>query len=56
MDFPDIKIQLMSGFDGDKNSSHFNESLQKRLIHKPFSAKDLVKNIADLMADSSAKS
>lgn len=51
-EYPDIKIQLMSGFTGERKSSYFDEGLHGRLILKPFTVKTLLKSI-DLLVNES---
>ncbi|MFT5453165.1 MAG: DNA-binding NtrC family response regulator, partial [Enterobacterales bacterium] len=46
--YPDIKIQLVSGFDGERNTSTIDKSLQYNLLHKPMNSKTLLKRIRKL--------
>lgn len=44
-EFPDVSIQLMSGFTGENKSRYFNKDLHDKLVSKPFSAKYLLQKI-----------
>ena len=46
--YPEIKIQLASGFTDECNMSIDDEYLQKNLLHKPFSTQDLLKRVRAL--------
>jgi signal transduction histidine kinase len=47
--YPDIKIQLISGFTGNRNNNMATEALQKNMLKKPFNSKDLLKKIHTLL-------
>ena len=46
--YPDIKIQLISGFADDRHMDMVDKSLQQELLFKPFSAETLLKRIHEL--------
>ncbi len=47
--YPQIKIQLMTGFDGSKNQKLVNKSNKNNILHKPFRAVELCKYIHTLL-------
>ena len=47
--YPDIKIQLASGFSDDRHLKSNNDSLNKELIHKPYNSKTILKRIRELL-------
>ncbi|MFK5915752.1 MAG: PAS domain S-box protein [Woeseiaceae bacterium] len=47
--YPNIKIQLVSGFTGLENDDYEDNVLFKTLLHKPYTAKSLLKSIQDLL-------
>ena len=47
--YPDIKIQLVSGFDDDRQRTKEDEQLANNLLSKPYSAKDLAFKIRKLL-------
>ena len=47
--YPDIKIQLASGFSGQHSADMIDEDLQQNLLHKPFSQQDLLQKIQELL-------
>ncbi|WP_198262888.1 PAS domain S-box protein [sulfur-oxidizing endosymbiont of Gigantopelta aegis] len=52
--YPDLKIQLVSGYSSDKyalegNSSEFNKQLSQELLQKPYSADALLEKIRTLL-------
>lgn len=47
--YPNIKIQLVSGFNGDYNESIRNDDLYNNLLQKPFSVKQLLSKIRRLL-------
>ena len=47
--YPDIKIQLCSGFANARGKSVTNETLFKNMLHKPFQSKKLLQNIKTLL-------
>ncbi len=52
--YPDIKIQLASGFTDDRNSSQLNTSLVDNMIKKPFKISELLAKIQGLLEDNPA--
>ena len=46
--YPEIKIQLASGFTDDSNMDLVDKDLQKNILHKPFSSQDLLLRIREL--------
>jgi len=46
--YPEVKIQLLSGFNDDRHREHISESLHKKLLYKPVNSKDLLKRIRAL--------
>jgi len=46
---PDVKIQLCSGFEHSKEKSFTNKILSEKLLTKPFTTKQLLINIKDLL-------
>lgn len=47
--YPEVKIQLASGFTGNRHLEHAGTSLQKNLLQKPFNSKDLLRRIRNLL-------
>lgn len=47
--YPHIKIQLTSGFPGDKNIEYVGSSFSKNILHKPYNAKVLLTRIRTLL-------
>ena len=47
--YPNIKIQLASGFTSQHNTAFADGDLQKNLLHKPFNARGLLKKIRSLL-------
>lgn len=47
--YPNIKIQLVSGFNDDRQSGHINTSLHENLLHKPYNSKKLLLRIQELV-------
>jgi len=47
--YPDVKIQLASGFADDRNMSMVDEKLQQNLLFKPFNSQTLLKRIHELL-------
>ena len=47
--YPDIKIQILSGFSDESQSSLISESLYKNRLHKPVSTKKLLISIRNLL-------
>jgi len=46
--YPEIKIQLASGFTDDHNMDMVDKHLQNNVLHKPFSSQELVLRIREL--------
>lgn len=49
--YPDIKIQLASGFSDDRHVNMIDESLHDKILHKPYHSHILLKRIRDLLDD-----
>lgn len=47
--YPDIKIQLISGFADNQNMSLVDQSLHNNLLYKPFEFKELLQRISKLL-------
>ncbi len=47
--YPDIKIQLASGFSDDRHLDMSDNSLHEHLLHKPYHSKTLLKRIRQLL-------
>lgn len=47
--YPDVKIQMVSGFSEDFQASNDNRDLYENRIHKPFTSEVLLKSIRDLL-------
>lgn len=47
--YPDIKIQLCSGFAGNKGKTVTNSALSKNLLEKPYSSKQLLLKVKELL-------
>ncbi|NOX09676.1 MAG: response regulator [Gammaproteobacteria bacterium] len=47
--YPDIKIQLASGFSGDEHLDQVDEKLSHNLLQKPYDSQTLLKRIRDLL-------
>jgi len=47
--YPNIKIQLASGFSDDRHINMVNESLHENLLHKPYHSKKLLLRIRELL-------
>ena len=46
--YPEVKIQLLSGFNDDRHREHISEDLHEKLLYKPVNSKDLLKRIRAL--------
>lgn len=47
--FPDIKIQMASGFSDDRHVNNLgSDTLQKNLLHKPYNSQVLLARVRDL--------
>ena len=53
--YPKVKIQIVSGFDGENQTSLFNESLVKKRLQKPVPSNDLLITIRNLLDEVSLK-
>lgn len=47
--YPEIKIQLASGFSDDRHLSMVDNDLHENLLHKPYHSKTLLKRIRELL-------
>lgn len=47
--YPEVKIQMVSGFSGERNANSTNEALFERQIQKPYSSKLLLSKIRQLL-------
>ena len=47
--YPEVKIQIVSGFSGESQSGLIDESLDKNRLHKPISSKKLLISIRKLL-------
>ena len=47
--YPEIKIQLASGFSGVRNKEKVDQALQANILKKPYNAQQLFKKIRDLL-------
>ena len=43
--YPEIKIQIMSGYSSDRDECTEDKQLSKKLLHKPFTSDDLLKTV-----------
>ena len=43
--YPDIKIQIMSGYSSDREECAEDKQLSKKLLHKPFTSDDLLRAV-----------
>ncbi|RLA05030.1 MAG: hypothetical protein DRQ47_02190 [Gammaproteobacteria bacterium] len=50
--YPEIKIQLASGYAGEQYPNTIDESLQNNLISKPYQGESLLKHVRDLLDNS----
>ena len=46
--YPNIKIQLVSGFSGSRNRDMVDENLQRNILNKPFNSQNLLERIRHL--------
>ena len=46
--YPEIKVQLASGFTDDRNIDMVDKNLQNNLLHKPFSSQELLLRMREL--------
>ena len=47
--YPEIKIQLCSGFAEARGLTVTNETLYNNMLHKPFSSHDLLQTVKDVL-------
>jgi len=47
--YPDVKIQLASGFADDRNMGMVDEDLQKNLLFKPYNSQTLLERLDDII-------
>lgn len=47
--YPDIKIQLASGFEGQINTDIVDDNLKRNLLHKPYDLVILKQRIRELL-------
>ena len=47
--YPDIRIQLSSGFSDDRHLAHDNDLLHESILSKPYTSNELLKTIEDLL-------
>lgn len=47
--YPEIKIQLVSGYNDNRHVQMSNDDLYKNLIHKPFSSLTLLQRVRELL-------
>jgi len=50
--YPDIKIQMASGFSDDRHQNMIDDSLHKNLLHKPYHSISLLTRIRELLSES----
>ena len=47
--YPDIKIQMVSGFSGDRNNNLSNNALHEQQLSKPYSSQQLLSRVRQLL-------
>ncbi|MDX2504919.1 MAG: PAS domain S-box protein [Gammaproteobacteria bacterium] len=47
--YPDIKIQLSSGFNDDRHLKYLDDSLHNTILSKPYTSDELLKKVADVL-------
>ncbi|MCW8931890.1 MAG: PAS domain S-box protein [Gammaproteobacteria bacterium] len=47
--YPDIKIQLSSGFNDDRHINFVDDSLHKKMLTKPYTSETLLKRVEELL-------
>jgi len=47
--YPEIKIQMVSGFSGDLNNNSTNDALHEQQLQKPYSSKQLLSRVRQLL-------
>ncbi len=47
--YPEVKIQLASGFSDERHLDMADNSLHEHLLHKPYHSKTLLKRIRELL-------
>ena len=53
--YPNIKIQLTSGYTDNRETDHMDNSLRKNLLSKPFNSYDLLSKIRTLLSETNSK-
>ena len=49
--YPDIKVQLCSGFSKNEGKSVTNTALVESILHKPFTSEELLKRVKELLSN-----
>jgi len=49
--YPDIKLQVVSGFADNRHIEMINEDLHKNMLHKPYASNTLLKRVRTLLDD-----
>ena len=47
--YPNIKIQMASGFTGEENKHNNNDNLHKNILHKPYRIDGLLTKVRELL-------
>lgn len=47
--YPDIKIQLVSGFNDDRHQEKVSDELHQKLLYKPINSKVLIKRVREML-------
>ena len=50
-EYPDIKIQLVSGFSDKRHIDMVSDDLQKNMLHKPYTQLTLLKRIKEIFKE-----
>jgi len=50
-DYPEIKVQLASGFSDSRHAEMVDDELHANMIQKPYKSTDLLKRVHDILAD-----
>lgn len=50
VDFPDLKVLMMTGFASEQERAHNLDALSQRVIAKPFTLEEIRQNVADALA------
>ena len=48
--YPDIKIQLVSGYNDNRHKKLVNKSIHENLLHKPYHSNELLQKLRELLA------